>query len=236
MSMRLFDPTIHTPEGLAAQLETMSVQQETLIGSLGRAVLYHWYGSDPEREFRIRGEPVERSGAKARDIDLLGMPEVAGRYTEAPFEVDFCTHDEFVQVVMDRGDWILTSPRKTFCEPVRPEVMEPIRGETVLGVSAQTLPPQTQLALYGLKGLLRPKDRLTMVPLQELVSHLNPQDRLPGVMFQPFQALRRLNQQDPYIRLLRAYTAIVPDCVRVQVRPLEKVLKRLLLSAQISKN
>lgn len=214
----------------------MHAQQATLIGSLGRAVLYHLHAADPEHKFGILGQRAERAGAKARDIDFLGTPEEAGQYTGEAFDVDPCVHDEFVQLVRDRGDWLLTSPRKGFCEPIRPEVMEPISGETVLGVSAQTLPPQTHIALYGLKGLLRPKDRLTLVPLQELVSQLNSQDRLPEDMFQPFQSLRRLNQQDPYIRLLRAYTAVVPDFVRARVHPLERALKGLLLPALTKKN
>lgn len=228
--MTVFQETVYTPEALDEEIQTLQALAPStrVVGSLGRSVLFNQFMGDPYYEFNAREQSPLRVGDKPRDIDIVGLP-VKANLEAGPYTVDaFCFLNRFVSLVPDGTDWVLVSEKHKFAEIIKPETMEPVSGESVFGIRTSTVPPQTMLALYGVKGALRAKDIKTSEMLSGLISS-QPSSRLfPEEFLEPFRVVTAMNLNDFYIKAQDLYRKKVPNSIRVKAVPMMKFAKKYL--------
>lgn len=208
----------YSPAAFAAQLEVIYDREPDalVVGSLGRAVLHNAAHGDPFTEYNRRGQDPLNKGFEARDIDLLGTPK--GMFDDtAPFEIDDTAFNSSeVAIVRDGQDWWLTSEERNFAEQLHPDVLQPVRGETVYGVACATVPAQTHLALYHARPILRLQDKVTSTLLEQTITSTN---SLPDELYQPFDALRQARTSKLMV-LSDVYNAFVPPSVDRYLQPI----------------
>lgn len=225
--MTTYSPQVHTAEALNDEIERMySVHPGVLlVGSLGRAAAFKAMGYSPSIEFEHRGQDPLFDGNGARDIDVIVGQDAS--VEDQPYEIDYQVYSgPRIKLIQEGEDWFLTSPKKNFYELLHPAVMEPVASETVHGISCTTLPVQTHLALFGLKGAMGPKVRQS----QELTMRLGAieESDLPTELYKPFAELKNLNRQGIYPFLQRQYHALLPEHIRARLDPVTRPLKSLL--------
>lgn len=218
-----FEEPLHTPSALMEELEAVysDFPRTLLVGSLGRAVLYGEVLGDAMAEFQVRGETPERKveydEVVARDIDVVGSGSTHHAHL-APFEVDHHPYNcRQVRLLQDGQDWWLASETKNLHWPLHPAVMEPVEGETVYGVKAATVPHQTHLALFGLRGTMRPKDRANRDQLAALA--VSTDKLLPPELLEPFDRLRVLANSGVMHHTRRLYRTVLPSSIRHKLAP-----------------
>jgi len=222
-----FNSSEHTLEALAHEVSALQnkLPDARLTGSLGRSVIYSTLLGNPDYEFTTRGqEPLIVAGS-ARDIDVLGTkPSLVSDFK--PFEVDATGYStSLLEFVRDGEDWFVVGRSHDFAEPVKPEVMEPITGEGTLGIEAVTLPPQTHLALYGLRGQIREKDIKTRDLLHEAVLARGQADLYPDEFLEPLRQIAAINRSNLRVRVQNIYRRTVPNHIRVKAVPFTKLAR-----------
>jgi len=105
--------------------------------------------------------------------------------------------------------------------------MEPVEGESVYGASVITVPVQTHLAVFGLKGALRPKDQNNYSFLQQAAVREN--SKLPEELYEPFDRMRVVANSGWFNNTRQIYRTVVPYRLRKKLAPassfiVEKVL------------
>lgn len=215
----------YTPEALEHQFEVLyqNFDRPIVIGSLGRAVAYNQLLGDPDFEFNARSQTPLVDGNAPRDIDLLSTEREAAKL--GPYLVEPSVFDNpLVSIIREGEDWWCISELAGFAELVHPAVMEPLEGLTVFDIECTSLPPQTQVALFGLKGAMRVQDRMTRDLLGQVVSDCQG-DLLPEEMYETFDVLRTLIANSTYGRVQAAYQRLAPDHLRHKLIPITKRIK-----------
>jgi hypothetical protein len=228
-----FDAEIHTPQALTAEIAGIysRAPDSIFLGSLGRAVIYNRLYANPHAEFEARGQTAERkveNGEElARDIDIIGAE--AERVGEtAPFQVDFKAFDSrHVSFKRQGEDWFLVSERCGIYEPLHPDVMQPVEGESAYGAPVVTVPIRTHLAAFGLKGDLRPKDKANYRLLEQAASKVN--STLPDELYEPFEKLRVISTSGWFYHTRRAYRTVVPGRLRKKLAPVTGAVREKIL-------
>lgn len=202
------------PQFLSAEIALIEAANPDyrLAGSLGRAVFYDQQFGNPYYEFSLRNEHPLYKGLKLpRDIDVLNAPDT--QHITGPYAIDTAwANNPEAAVIQVGGDWRLQSSRRGFDEPIDADVMTPIRGETVYGISAQTVPARTHLALFAVRGTLRRKDDLPMQLVKQLAdsSPLQP----PLSKYEPFVALANMQDRGLVTHLSKVYRRHAPEFVK----------------------
>ncbi len=229
--MTTFDPTTHTAEALASEASRLYTDypDTRVVGSLGRSVIFNELLGDPIYEFRSRGQDVLGVAGRARDIDIITSgPSALEDYD--PFEVETTGFsNSYIKFLCEGGDWFVVSDHHSFAEPLRPEVMEPVQGKGVLGIEFITLPAQTLLATYGLKGQLRNKDIRTRGMLKQAIVDGDGQSSFPPAFLAPLTELAARNRSSLYVRAQDAYRRHIPDTIRSRAVPFMKIAKKIFL-------
>lgn len=200
--MHMFDPRVHTPEALTAELAALEAYNpdSRIVGSLGRAVLLNEAQGDPTLEYRTRGarplhDPTDPSGnRKVRDIDALNVPHLNGFEQVFPIDSLSGTSPQ-AAVVRTEGGWRLQSTDSGFDEPLDSAVMSLVHGETVFSIPVQTVRAQAHRALLEVRATEYDKDHLAAALLADLIA--DDEKPLPEYLFDPFRALMRLQQRGP---------------------------------------
>jgi hypothetical protein len=225
-----FAPSVHTPEALNIEINRIhdDFDSARLCGSLGRAVIYGMLLGNPYHEYQIRGQDPLYLGSTARDIDLIGAGQIDASLYE-PFQVDTTGFaSPFLDIEKQGADWFLTASHHGFAEPLHDDVMRPIRGETVFGISSISLSPETLLNLYGIKGQPRGKDTRSQRLLHNACDALPPTDHLDDELFTPFIKLKLLNQASWHIRAQDMYRRSVPEPIRTKLIPIIRFAKKYM--------
>lgn len=228
--MTTFNEAVHTPEALSCEISALRdrLPDARLVGSLGRSIVYGNVLGNPVYEFAIRNQDPLSVANIARDIDVLGVSRTEVD-SFGPFEVDATGYStRFVNIVRDGIDWFIVSKCHDFAEPLKPEVVEPFSGEAVFGIEAVTLPPQTQLALYGLKGRMREKDIKTRDMLKAIVMTHDQTDLYPDEFLEPIRDLATLNSRSLYVRAQDMYRRVVPNRIRARAVPFMRLAKKII--------
>lgn len=212
------NPTLHTPEALAAQVSEIyaSDPDALLIGSLGRAILYGETYGDPLYEFRTRGERPEGYGIKARDIDLVSSKQ-DDELPQGPFCTDTVAFkNPSVSIRKVGSDWVLASLKRGFEEVINPATMDPTVGTSILDIPGQTIPCQTQLALYHCRGgPLRRKDNLPIAMLRHLCTYTGMS--LPKELYDPFNKLAELKMDRKEAAIRMIYQRLLPPSIETRI-------------------
>lgn len=224
--MKPFDPTVHTPEALVAELgEVTKLSTDVyLAGSLGRAAIYDHLIGDPLWEYRRRDQlPTQNFLGGAADIDLLNVN--ANEDDFAPFSVDTGSFKGKQVSITSEGDtWFLESENRKFRRPLDSRTMEPIESRTVFGIECQTIPIQTHIALLGITGTIRAQDEIA----RELAVHIIESEKIPlfpPELYSPFIELTELNQKSRFAQMRRVYRNLVPYQVRRKIAPVFQPIK-----------
>lgn len=217
--MDAYDSKLHTPSQL--NLELTSLHETTpdarIVGSLGRAVHHNLAYGDAYREFSARKESPYHVRALARDIDIV-TPHTDIVPAIFPIDSDAFRNAE-VGLEHDGDTWWLTSPERNFAEPLHPDVMRPISGQTIDGIPIITLPWETHLALTSARGPLRSKDKLSAGLLhkagQQLGTTVQPKH------LKPFEQLSNI-PTPARSRFIRSAYRCLPESVKHSSAPLLK--------------
>jgi hypothetical protein len=220
--MNTFEKDVYTSQALAMELTDIyaACPDTLLVGSLGRAGIIAEYTGDPNYEFTARGEdPL--FGTKPRDIDIIG--DDLSHLN--PFIVDAEVFNHAgSRIVKDGMDWLLLRDGSNFCEPISPDVMEPQEVKTIFDIPCKTVSPQTHRALHGLNGVIRQKDSLTMAIFDQAIG-VN--DTLPAELYEPFETLRRYNEDLMVTKMRQWYRRRIPLSVRSVAIPIIRPFKNI---------
>lgn len=184
-------------------------EQFRLAGSLGRSVHFAAAFDDALTEYHLRGEHPLGTKNNLRDIDTIGVHTVP----ESPFYIDTLAHTDNDQasIIADGDTWWLVSREKNFAEPLHPDVMQPVHGQTIGGIPATTIPAQTHVALTRSRGFMRKKDRLATKLLEKALPHIHV---LPHDLYEPFNVLRDI-PTPAHTLALRAVYRTLPSRFRI---------------------
>ena len=227
--MYKFSPELHTPQTLAYEITALNEVSDSvrIVGSLGRGVIFERFFGKPTYEYDMRAQHPLHVQGQARDIDTIGLNNAAASQL-SPFQVDASGfRNPYIDLVQEDTRWFLLANRYAFAEELEPDIMQVFEGETVYGIPARTLPPQTLIHLYGMKGQLRQKDMRTQAMLRAAIDIQPTHARLTDKVFEPFTALKKINEGNSYIRAQDIYRRHVPNSVRVKVVPLMQRIKKM---------
>jgi hypothetical protein len=222
---KVFRTNVYTSEALAAELEAITSYdpQVYIAGSLGRAVIFAKHGLSPVVEYEVRGQHPLGHGSKPRDIDVIGIDPAVDVDFE-PFAVDRTAFAKDVAAIVREGDsWFLVSKVANYSEQLHPDIMEPVEGNTIFDIPCRTLPLDTHRNLFDLAGHTRAKDHVA----RKLLTSVESTDRLPAELFKPFEELRSINTR-LFTHLQRAYWCLVPENIRLGLRPITTRIKSSL--------
>ncbi len=174
-------------------------------------------------EYDLRREqPLRAKGGLARDIDVISDAEGVGGRDPYYADGEVWNSDE-ARLRREGDQWYLSSQKYHFFEPVHEAVMEPLEGTTVFGIPCLTVRPQTQVAAYGLSGLIRAKDIRTRRALQNSIVSQE-ENPLPDQYYEPFRQLASLKRPGLFFRARKVYVRHTPDAIRAKLRPVVKTL------------
>lgn len=215
--------SVYTPEALALELEAIVAYEPNvfIVGSLGRAVVFAQSGLNPTVEFDERGEQPLIKKRGARDIDTIGLSP-RDNVDFRPFYVDrTALTKDAAAIVLQNGDWFLVSEKANYSQPLHPDVMEPVVGETIFGIECRTVSLQTHAHLFELFGVPRAKDNIA----KNLISGIETsKPQLPTELYKPFDEIRAMND-DVFATMQRAYWRLFPKSVRLGMRPFTQPIK-----------
>jgi len=228
MTVVAFDNTLHTPEALSAEIDTLYARapETLLVGSLGRAILFGLLSGSQTTEFDYRGQTPEGRLGMARDIDAIDAHVDDSSFVPYPLDNTVFSNDT-VELVHEGSQWHLVSRARNFAEPIRGEVMAPVEGKTVFSIPARTVPLSTLVALHGINGIMRDKDQDTLLLMHALVD-LQDSKPLPEAFYEPFERLREMNARAFATKMRRLYRGFVPLPIRTQLLPVTRAIKTVL--------
>lgn len=196
-----------------------------IAGSVGRSILHGLYRGDALYEYSARKEPVLGTRLRSRDIDVIGQSTVHLTHIQESIADWGSFNNAEASLCCVNGLWLLRSQRFGFEEVIDDEVMKPISGVTAFGVEGNTVSIQTSLELYGLTGSIRTKDRDSIKFLQELLNNEEDRNMLPEDLYTPFRKLRKIAEEDLYLKLRSIYRNKTPKFIRKPISPLIQLAK-----------
>lgn len=217
--MDAYNPKLHTPTQLNLELTSLldTTPDTRIVGSLGRAVHHNLAYDDAYREFSAREENPYHVRALARDIDIV-TPSTDIAPAVFPIDSDAFRNSE-VSIEHDGDTWWLTSPERNFAEPLHPDVMRPISGQTIDHIPIITIPWETHLALTSARGPLRSKDKLSANLLHETGRQLG--TTVQSRHLRPFEQLSN-TPTSARSRFIRSAYRRLPESIKHSSAPLLK--------------